>query len=260
MSYSGKIIKYVCQKLQYDYPIHWVSAAKSGEFAVVSSQKGYRAVVYVYDSNFRVTFSRFYGDKYVDFAAISPDGQEFISAAHFSKNGNLITQIAKFDVHQEEAVFETEYIGEIPLGIYYTEAGYCVLTTDTMRSYDNENNLIAEVSFNGSKLLSGSVFEKYALINYSTEGLSGGTNATVYLHDGSVLFQKQFKTSLSDAIICGDKLYTLSPGVLTECDLTSGSERSFEIPTSYSSLVADGDGIILFSENRAEYFDTEQGE
>ena len=248
------------QRLQYDYPIHWVSTAKSGEFAVVSSAKGYRSAVYVYDKDFRIRYSRLFGDKYVDFTAISPDGQEFITAAHYSKKGNLVTQLAKFNINQENAVFETEFIGEIPLGIYYTEAGYCLLTTDTMRTFDNENNVISEVSFNDSKLLSGKVFDKYALINYSMDGLSGGTEATVYLHDGSVCFKKQFNTSLTDSIICGDKLYTLSPGVLTECDVATGNERVFEIPTSYSSLVADGDSIILFSENRAEYFDTEKGE
>lgn len=246
------------QRLQYDYPIHWVSSAASGEFAVVSSAKGYRSAVYVYDKDFRIRYSRLFGDKYVDFTAISPDGQEFITAAHYSKKGNLITQIAKFNINQENAVFEQEFIGEIPLGIYYTEDGYCLLTTDTMRSFDSENNIVGEVDFAANELLSGKVFDKHVLINYSTEGLSGGTESTVYLPDGSVLLKKQFKSSLSDAIICGEKLYTLSPGVLTECDLNDGSERTFEIATSYSSLVADGDSIILFSENQAEYFDTEK--
>lgn len=241
-------------KTSYDYPIYWVSAAKSGEYAVVSSAKGYRSAVYVYDKDFRIRYSRFFGDKYVDFVAIAPDGQSFVTAAHFSKNGNLVTQISQFSIISEDALFTQEFIGEIPLGIYYTETGYCLLTSDTMRFFDGSNNLTAETSLTDHELLSGKLFADKALMNYSLEGLSGGTETFVYNLDGSIAFEKKFDTSLSDAVICGSKLYTLSPGVLTECDIATGNEKAYSIPTSYSSLVPDGDNVILFSENQAEYF------
>lgn len=241
-------------RTSYDYPVYWVSAATSGEYAVVSSAKGYRSAVYVYDKEFRIRYSRLFGDKYVDFVAISPDGQKFVTAAHYSKSGNLVTQLSLFSITAEDALFTQEFIGEIPLGIYYTDSGYCLLTTDTMRTFDSENTVVAEVSFAGRDLLSGKVFGSRSLINYALEGLSGGTETVVYRPDGSVEFSKRFDTSLSDAIICGNKLYTLSPGALTVCDIASGTDTVYSIPTSYSSLVADGEEIILFSENQAEYF------
>lgn len=243
-------------KLSFDYPVYWVSASANGEFAVVSSAKGYRSAVYVYDKDFRIRYSRLFGDKYVDFAAISPDGQSFLTAAHYSKNGNLVTQVSKFSINQENAVYSTEFIGEVPLGIYYTNGGYCLLTTDTLRMFDNDNNTIGEVEFTGKELLSGRVFGDRALINYRLDGLSGGTETVVYRLDGSIEFQDRFPTALSDTLICGSKLYLLSPGNLTVCDISSGNKESFSIPTSYSSLVADGEEIILFSENQAEYFDS----
>lgn len=243
-------------KLSFDYPVYWVTASANGEFAVVSSAKGYRSAVYVYDKDFRIRYSRLFGDKYVDFAAISPDGQSFLTAAHYSKNGNLVTQISKFNINQENAVYSTEFIGEVPLGIYYTDGGYCLLTTDTLRMLDNDNNITGEVGFVGKELLSGRVFGNRALINYKLDGLSGGTETVIYRLDGSIEFQDSFPTALSDTLICGNKLYLLSPGNLTVCDIASGSKESYSIPTSYSSLVADGEEIILFSENQAEYFDS----
>lgn len=243
-------------RMPFDYPVYGVSAANSGEFAVVSSAKGYRSAVYVYDKDFRIRYSRLFGDKYVDFADISADGQEFITAAHFSKNGNLMTQISRFSINSEDVLASQEFVGEIPLGIYYTdEEGYCLLTTDTLRVFDNEDNCISETSFAERELLSGRAFGNRMLINYGMDGLSGGTETVIYRLDGSIEFSRQFDTSLSDSIICGDKLYTLSPGVLTECDITNGSENIYIIPTSYSTLVADGEELILFSENQAEYFD-----
>ncbi len=243
-------------RMPFDYPVYGVSASKNGEFAVVSSAKGYRSAVYVYDKDFRIRYSRLFGDKYVDFAAISPDGQEFVTAAHFSQKGNLVTQISKFSINSEDAISSQEFIGEIPLGIYYTEDGYSLLTTDTLRVFNSDDECTSEVSFAERELLSGSVFGNKTLINYGLDGLSGGTETVIYRLDGSVEFTRQFDSSLTDAIICGDKLYTLSPGVLTECDITNGNENIYYIPTSYSALVADGEELILFSENQAEYFDS----
>lgn len=242
-------------KMNFDYPVHFVDASANGEFCVVSSAKGYRSAVYVYDSEFRTRYTRFFSDKYVNFAAMSANGQEFIVAAHYSKNGNLVTQISKFSITAENALFTKEFIGEIPLGIYYTDGGYCLLTTDTMRSFNTENEVVSEISFSERRLLSGKVFGARALINYGMEGLSGGTEAVVYRADGSVEYKTTFDASLSDAVICENTLYTLSPGVLTACDIKSGEKTSYNIPTSYSALVPDGSAIILFSENQAEYFD-----
>ncbi len=241
-------------KMNFDYPIHFVDASANGEFCVVSSAKSYRSAVYVYDAEFRIRYSRFFSDKYVNFAAISPNGQEFIVAAQYSKNGNLATQISKFSISSEDAVFSQEFIGEIPLGIYYTENGYCLLTTDTMRTFNENNEIVSEISFSGRKLLSGKIFGTRSLINYGLEGLSGGTETVIYRNDGSVEYTKRFETALSDATVCGNVLYTLSPGVLTVCNIENGEESKYSIPTSYSALVRDGDSIILFSENRAEYF------
>ena len=243
------------QRTSYDYPIRWLSAAASGEYAIVSSAKGYRSAVYVYDKEFRLIFSRLFGDKYVDFVAVSPNGQEFITAAHYSKNGNLITQLSKFSTTSADALFTQEFIGEIPLGIYYTSEGCCLLTTDKMRYLNNENEIVSETAFGERKLLSGKVFGNRTLVNYALEGLSGGTETVVYRADGSIEFQKRFATSLSDTLICENTLYTLSPGTLTVFDMESGEEQSYSIPTSYSSLVPDGNELILFSENQAEFFD-----
>lgn len=242
------------QKTSYDYPVYWVSAAASGEYAVVSSAKGYRSAVYVYDKEFRIRYSRLFGDKYVDFVAISPNGQEFVTAAHYSKNGNLVTQISKFSITAEDALFTQEFIGEIPLGIYYTSEGFCLMTTDRLRVLDNGNNIVSEASLTERELLSGKVFGSRTLVNYALEGLSGGTETVIYRADGSAEFSKRFETSLSDTLICENTLYTLSPGVLTVCNMATGEEKTYSVPTSYSSLVADGNELILFSENQAEYF------
>ncbi len=256
---GGKEIKIfnsysLLNEISFDYPIHWFASSESGSFAVASSAKGYRSAVYIYDKQFILVYSSLFGDKYVDFVDISSDGKEFIAASHYSENGNLVTQISKFRVDTENVLAEHKFIGEIPLGIYYTDEGYCLMTSDKMRMFDNSDQIVGEISFSGKELLSGRVFGKKALITYASEGLSGGTEAVVYGLDGNAEYSYRFDNSVSDAVIIDNTLYALSPGQLAISDIATSEETLFSVPTSYSALVKDGEKIILFSENQAEYF------
>jgi hypothetical protein len=240
----------------FEYPIYGLAASKKGGFAVITSSKGYRSAVYVYDSAFRLIYSRLFSDDYVDFVDISSNGNEFVTAAHFSDKGNLVTRISRFSTESENALNTQDFVGEIPLGVYYTENGFALMTSNALRLFDSDGNVAGTVDFSGRELLSGRIMDgKYALITYGLSGLSGGAQAVVYNLDGSVRFEKSFKTSLSDTAVCGEKLYALSPGVLSVTDVGTGEENIYSVPTSFSSLVRDGERVILFSENRAEYFE-----
>ncbi len=238
----------------FDYPIKWLAASTHGEFAVVSSAKSYRSAVFVYDSEYRIRYSQKFGDKYVDFVDISKEGNEFITAAHYSKGGNLITVVSKFKTDSEGPVFSEEFIGEMPLGIYYTDDGYCLMTTDKIRMFKSDDSVVGEIDLSAKDLISGRVFGDRILATYGIESLSGGTEAVIYRLDGSVLYTESFDGSLSDAVICGNTLYAVSPGELMCCNLSENTKKIYRIPSSYSSVIADGESIILFSENQAEYF------
>ena len=248
---------------EYEYPIYWVAAAKAGGFAVVSSAKGYRSAVYVYDGEFRQIYSRLFGDKYVDFVDISEDGKEFITAAHYSESGNVVTVVSRFSVTEEDPVHVETFIGEVPIGIYYTEEGYALMTSDALRFFGNADkdskqkadDILSEISFSGKNLLSGKIYKNSALLTYRLDGLAGGTELDVYDTDGNIIFTREYGTSLTDAVICGEKVYTLSPGKIAECDIKNEREDEiYEIPTSFSTLIPDDDRIIIFSDSEADYF------
>lgn len=244
----------------FEYPIYGLAASKKGGFAVITSEKGYRSAVHVYDNAFRLIYSRLFGDDYVDFVDINNNGNEFIVAAHFSEKGNLVTRISRFKTDAEDAISTSTFVGEIPLGVYYTETGYALMTSEALRFFDNDGNAVGIVEFKNKELLSGRIYGKYALVTYGMNGLSGGAEAVVYDLNGNMILEKRFSTSLSDTTICGDKLYALSPGSLSEIDIGTEKEKVYSIPTSFSALVRDEERVILFSENRAEYFEAKNFE
>ena len=244
----------------FSYPILGLATSDNSNFAVISSEKGYRSVVYVYDNHFRGIYVCRSGTKYISSVDISKDGKEFLTAAYNSENANLVTTIAKYSVNAEGSLFTQSFDGEIPIGVYYTENGFCLMTSNGIRHFNNENEIVSEISFANRELLSGRVFGKNSLITYGLDGLSGGTETVVYDHEGDVLYSKRFATALSDTALCGTKMYALSPGVLYECDIESGEEIVYSVPTAYSSLLQSGERVILFSENQAEYFKSENFE
>ncbi len=245
------------QTLSFDYPIYGFSTSQSARFAVISSAKGYRTTVHIFDKEFRQIYTCYFGNKYADFVALHKDGVGFITASHYSENANLVTVLSRFrtDSSANEPLFSQTFIGEIPLDIYYTDDGYCLLTSDALRFFNNNDEIVSELKFAEKKLLSGNIYGNRALMTYGLKGLSGGTNAVVYDKNGKEEFSVSFDYSLSDTLINGDILYALAPGKLSISNISTGETEHYNIPTSYSSLIAYDDRLIIFSENQAEYFD-----
>ncbi len=245
------------QTISFDYPIFGFSTSASGRFAVISSAKGYRTTVHIFDKEFRQIYTCYFGNKYADFVDLNKDGVGFITASHYSQNANLVTVISRFrtDSAENDPLFSQTFVGEIPLGIHYTDDGYCLLTSDALRFFNSKDEIVSEMKFADKKLLSGDVFGNRALLTYGLKGLSGGTNAVVYDKNGKEEYSISFDYSLSDAIINGNTLYALAPGKLSVCDISTKEAKHYDIPTSYSSLVIHDDRLIIFSENQAEYFD-----
>ncbi|MBO4277787.1 MAG: hypothetical protein J5925_05270 [Clostridia bacterium] len=239
----------------FEYPIYWVAASQSGNFAVVSSSQGYRSAVYVYDKEYRLIYTCLFGNKYVDFVDISGNGKEILVAGHYAENADITAFVSRYSVNSETPLSEYSFIGETPFGIYYTDSGYSLITGDCIRNFRGADEEPAVISFSGKRLMSARMYGDYALVTYGTEGLSGGTELDVYGFDGKVLYNSRFETSLSDTLICGGSVYALAPGELSLGNISSGITELHYVPTAFTRLIADGDRAILFSADTARYFD-----
>lgn len=240
----------------YDYPILGLTANNSGGFAVISSAKGYRSAFYVYDEYYRAIYNYCFGDKYIDSISLSEDGKEIVALVHYSKDGELVTLLMKFSVDSNEAVFQTEIPDELPLKVsYMSDGSYAVLTSKALRFYSSGNNKTGEIFFEEKSLLGYEFSNNYAIITYNTVGLSAGTELDVYKKDGSLVTVKAFEGALLDKKVYSDTLYVLSHGLLSEIDLTGkNADKSADVQTEFREIILDNSSVILFSDNKAEYF------
>ncbi len=243
---------------KYDYPIYGVAASKSGSYAVISSEKGYRSAVFVYDQHFRETFKHAFGKRYSDFVAINDSGDEILVLSHYSQNGHLCSALSVFDCRSdsEEPRIQQDFVGELPLGVYYTNQGFAVLTGNALRFFDKDGNQTGIVDLTQKKLLSAYVEPSGAALTFGMEGLSGGNELCIYGLDGGQRAAYRFDSTLSDVMVTEECVWTISPGELTKCLLDGSGGKVYEVQTSFNRLLSDDGKLILFSENEAHYFDT----
>lgn len=240
----------------FSYPIYGLSTCANGGFAVVSSAKGYRNSFYIYDEYYRIAYKYFSAEKYIDYISLSDDGREAITLLHYSKSGEIVTLLLKCAVDSEEPVFQMEFPDELPLQIeYLSDGSYSILTSKSLRFFSSENTLTGEIFFGEKSLLGYEFSNNYAIITYNTVGLSAGTELDVYAKDGSLVAVKRFEGALLDKKINEETLYVLSHGLLTTVDL-AGSTPDTEtvVQNEFREIILDTESVILFSDNKAEYF------
>lgn len=242
----------------YDYPIYSVAASKSGAYAVISSEKGFRSAVYVYDQHFRETFKHTFGKLYSDFVAINDSGDRVMVLSHYSSEGNLCTDLSVFDCtsNSDDPVISMDFVGELPLGIYCTDSGFGVLTSSALRFFDNEGALLGQAEMGTKELLSAYVGRTGAALIFGTEGLSGGNELCIYGTDGAQKAAYRFDSALSDVLVTSECVWAISPGELAKCRTDGSGADIYKVETAFNSLLSDEGKLILFSENEAHYFDT----
>jgi len=101
----------------FGYPVLGVSAAENGSYAVLSGAKNYRSAVFVYDANYRLTFSHYFPTEYSTAMQLDKSGQKVLVLSHISENGDYLGSAALFSTTAEEPLATFRYVGELPLAL-----------------------------------------------------------------------------------------------------------------------------------------------
>lgn len=240
-------------RLSMAYPIYGFATCNSGAFAVITSEKNYRTAVCVYDSNARQVYKRLLSDTYVDQIALSPDGSEFLALGHYAQGGDLITQLQRYSLSDEEPIFTVSYAGELPLRVaYLSDERFAVLTGSALRCYETDNTEpVGTLSLYDTSLQGCNFSEGRILLTFSDSGLSGGTILQVYGDDASLQGSYRYEGAVNDKLILQDALCVLTMGEVTVTPLSGGDPTVYEIGKDALQLLCDGDTLILFEKSDA---------
>lgn len=241
----------------FSYPILGLAASDSGSFAVISSVKGYRSAVMIYNSYFRVIYTRKFGEYYVNCVDIFSTGNRFVTAAMYSDEGKIHTGLYLFSTDSEDPVAFVAYPGELPLAVKcFKSGGYALLTDTSLRFYGSDGSMqsVTDISSLGAKsFLFG---ENCCALLCETRGLSTGSRLLCISSDGGTAIDTNFDTAIKDTAFAGGRLYILLSGRLHSFDVTDGSSENYEVSEDFRELVAGDRILMLFSGDSAVVYKT----
>ncbi len=236
-----------------EYPVYALSANDSGCFAVATSEKNYRSVIYVYDSYAQRIYTRRLSDLYVDQLALSPDGKSFLALGHFAQGGDLVAVLQRYSLTDEEPVFTASYAGELPLRTDYLSDGrFAVLTDGALRCYDvGAEDPVGSVSLEDASLRGCDFSGGRVLLTFYDAGLSGGTVLRVYGEDADVQGEYRFEGAVTDKRMLGDALCVLTVGEVTVLPLSGGEPTVYTVGEDALQLLDDSGTLVLFEKSDA---------
>ncbi|MBQ3598203.1 MAG: hypothetical protein II987_02930 [Clostridia bacterium] len=231
----------------FGYPVLGVSAAENGSYAVLSGAKNYRSAVFVYDANYRLTFSHYFPTEYSTAMQLDKSGQKVLVLSHISENGDYLGSAALFSTTAEEPLATFRYVGELPLNCHFTDdGGYMVLTDKALRFYDRDNALKKEVAVSGV-LLNCDFGGNHVMLTFDKSGLSESKEMVVYDSAGNNVYRTESNSRPDDVLLYGNRLYMLSVGNLTVYDFNE-DKKIYDIQT-------DADGVdMLISDDKLLVF------
>ncbi|MBO5980981.1 MAG: hypothetical protein J6Q24_00885, partial [Clostridia bacterium] len=210
--------------------------------------KNYRSAVYVYDANYRLTFSHYFPTEYSTAMQLNKSGQKVLVLSHISENGDYLGSAALFSTTAEEPLANFRYVGELPLSCHFTDdGGYMVLTDKALRFYDRDNALKKEIAVSGN-LLNCDFGGNHAMLTFDKSGLSESKEMVVYDSDGNNVYRTEAGSRPDDVLLYGNRLYMLSVGNLTVYDFNE-DKKIYDIHTDADSIdmLISEDKLLVFT-------------
>lgn len=201
----------------YAYPILGATVNSKGGFAVISSERGYRSALFVYDEYYRPVYRQYFGEIYLTATDINDDGTELFTAAVKSVNGENTTVVNRFSVNEEQPLYELTIAGEYPWKISYClDGGFSLLTDKALRIYNSDMECIRSLSFDGKSLSDCTLSDSFVILSFSPSALSGSKELCVYsTEDGEELYRAVYPDGLKDLKVLNDRIYVLSASELS---------------------------------------------
>lgn len=161
---------------------------KNGYYAIATEEKGYKALITVYNNKDEEIYKWHSADSYILDMSLSPDNKTLAAyTMNFGEKDqkNLIT-VFKFS--EEKPVSSTEidanFIAEVK---YISSSKILAVTSDNIVLLSPKGDIIWKTSYEGEKLIDYSINNKYiAVANLSSSALLGKTVVHIYNYNGEL--------------------------------------------------------------------------
>ena len=221
-----------------EFPIGTVAVADNGMFAVsVTDASG--GAVYVYDSDFRLTYTWMIEGGFVFDLAISPDGKSVAAMILSFSSGSYFTELTVKNIRTDGTVVSENFEGKTPVCVEFFSNGGFFASVDGMISFYRTS---------GEKISQTEVSAKAPL--YSMDGsavavLLSSSQAIIYSQRGSILADISLNGKIFDLDYHNEVACFLSETAVYFYDTATDAVREYPIHAGVLDLFLLDDGSLL---------------
>lgn len=252
---------------KYPYSVKCADINEKG-FAVITSDRGYRSALIIYNSSFDEIYRWLSEENYLSALSLSPNGRNAAVATVRSDGGAYKCGIRVLNTSKEEPEYISEEFDELPVFLRYSQNGrqLYAITDSAIHFYNSDLTEITQHKFNQSKINNFYTYEDLVFITESNNLSGNSVTLTGFDTSGNEVVSINISDEVHDVAIVNDKIYTLGNDCVyryTFGEQNKGSSDGYVMLTEqYNSILCDSDENCYFASNssvvKAEFNETEE--
>ncbi len=239
---------------KYPYSVRCADINDNG-FAIITSEKGFRSALVIYNSNYDEIFRWLSEENYLSALSLSPNGRNAAVSTVKSDNGAYKCTIRVFNTSKEEPEYTSKEFDELPIYLSYSENGkniYCI-TDSAIRFYNSDLTEIAVHKFNQSKICDFYTSDDMLFITESNNLSGNSVTVTGFNTVGEVIVSINVADEVHDTAIVNNKIFALGSDCVYRyefADGNKGNQTGYKMLTEqYNSILCDSDENCYLANN-----------
>lgn len=174
------------REIQLNNNVITATINKNGYYAVATEEKGYKALITVYNTRDEEIYKWHSADSYILNLSLSPDNKTLAASTIIFGEESQKNTVTVFKFSEEKPVASIEISSNFIAKIkYISSSKILAITSDDLTMLSPKGNIIWQTSFEGEKLIDYSINSDYiAVANLSTSALLGKTVVRIYNYNG----------------------------------------------------------------------------
>ncbi|MBE6606001.1 MAG: hypothetical protein E7635_03065 [Ruminococcaceae bacterium] len=173
---------------ELEYPISDAAIDNSGNYAILSKDKEYRSIIYVYDSDFDLV-SKIYKNKYTFDLDINPKQIAYVTAE--ALDARFLTKLNVIEHNSDIETTVASIYDEFPLAVNFLDKSIVMITDKSLRIYSNDKDEFGEISkysFSANSPGGYAVSDKLVMLYFKKNTIGSENEIKMYSSDGSFMF------------------------------------------------------------------------
>ncbi len=159
---------------------------KNGYYAIATEEKGYKALITVYNTKDEEIFKWHSADNYITGLSLSPDNKTLAASTMNYGEDKQKNMLYVFKFSQEKPLSLTEIKSNFMAKVKYVSSSkILIVSSDDILMISPKGNILWQTSFDGEKLIDYSINDSSVVTaNLSTSALLGKTVVNIYNYNG----------------------------------------------------------------------------